>query len=409
MRRGYGYLEKILAEAPPQNEGWWPSYTAWQAFAIKVLVEGGRTQDSNLTRLFGYRDRMPVFALANLHDALVVKGEASGARAADLQRRMSNAILAEAGASHVEELDDPYLLWFWNSNVRSTAIALDALVRAGAEETQIRPLVRWLLAARKNGRWNNTQENAWALQALVNYYRKYESVAPDFRAVVRLGVEELARAEFKGRSTQSAVKSIPLAEVLAQGSVNQAKPLTFERQGAGTLFYTARLRYAADQLFHEGLDNGIRIERSYEPFAESGGRPASRSFAAGDLVRVTLTFNLTKERRYVAVTDPLPAGFEPVESWFATTAASLRSQQDRQEGTEENWRGWWEHGGFDHVERHDDRVQLFATRLDEGRHQFSYIVRATTAGTFRTAPARAEEMYQPEIFGRTETVVISVK
>ena len=37
-----------LAAEPPTNEGWWPAYTAWQAFAVKVLVEGGRNQDSNL-------------------------------------------------------------------------------------------------------------------------------------------------------------------------------------------------------------------------------------------------------------------------------------------------------------------------------------------------------------------------
>jgi uncharacterized protein YfaS (alpha-2-macroglobulin family) len=61
------------------------------------------------------------------------------------------------------------------------------------------------------------------------------------------------------------------------------------------------------------------------------------------------------------------------------------------------------------VERHDDRVQLFATRLSEGTHEFSYVVRATTAGTFRTAPARAEEMYEPEVFGRTATAVIEIK
>jgi hypothetical protein len=54
-------------------------------------------------------------------------------------------------------------------------------------------------------------------------------------------------------------------------------------------------------------------------------------------------------------------------------------------------------------------VQLFATRLAEGRHQFSYIVRATTAGTFRTAPARAEEMYAPEVSGRSATAVITVQ
>ncbi len=111
----------------------------------------------------------------------------------------------------------------------------------------------------------------------------------------------------------------------------------------------------------------------------------------------------------MAVTDPLPAGFEPVESWFATTAALVTSRPEQQEESERTWQSWWERGGFDHVERHDDRVLLFATRLSEGRHEFSYVARATTAGTFRTAPARAEEMYQPEVFGRTETTVVTVK
>jgi alpha-2-macroglobulin len=111
----------------------------------------------------------------------------------------------------------------------------------------------------------------------------------------------------------------------------------------------------------------------------------------------------------VAVTDPLPAGFEPVESWFATTAASLAASQDNQGDVDQDWFSWWQRGGFDHVERHDDRVQLFATRLSEGRHDFSYIVRATTAGTYRTAPARAEEMYEPEVFGRTATAVLEIR
>jgi uncharacterized protein YfaS (alpha-2-macroglobulin family) len=409
LRRGYDYLEAVLAEPPPLNEGWWPTYTAWQAFAIRVLVEGGRNQDSNLTRVYGYRDRMPVFGLAALHDALVIKKEGSGARAADLRRRMENAILDEAGAAHVEELDDPYLLWFWNSNVRSTAIVLDSLVRGGTESTRAVPLVRWLLAARKNGRWNNTQENAWAMQALVRYYRTHEPEIPDFRGTVTLGSEDVLRTDFKGRSTKPVVKTIPMPQLLTKAADSARMPLTFRRDGTGTLFYTARLQYAADRTFHEGLDNGIRIERFYEPYVEGGSRPATESFAAGDLVRVTLRFHLTKERRYLAVTDPLPAGFEPVESWFASTARTLARQQDPPADSQRHWSDWWERGGFDHVERHDDRVLLFATRLSEGRHEFSYVVRATTAGTYRTAPARAEEMYQPEIFGRTATTVITVR
>ncbi len=409
QERAYTYLERELAEPPPTNESWWPSYTAWQAFAVKVLAEGGRNQDSNVNRLYGYRERMPVFALAYLYDALAAKDETSGARVDELRRRMANAILPEAGSAHIEELSDPYLLWFWNSNVRSTAIVLNTLVKDGAGDAPIRQLVRWMMAARKDGRWGNTQENAMAMESLVSYYRKYEGVVPDFRAVVKLGTEDLAREQFKGRSTEASSKDLPMSQVLARAEPGASRPLTFTREGAGTLFYVARLRYAADELYQQGLDAGMRIERTYAPYVEKGRSAPSLAYKAGDLVRVTLTFNLTKERRFVAVTDPLPAGFEPVESWFATTAASLAQAQDSQGAENHGWFDWWQGGGFDHVERHDDRVLLFATRLSEGRHTFSYVARATTAGTYRTAPARAEEMYEPEIFGRTATAVIEVK
>jgi uncharacterized protein YfaS (alpha-2-macroglobulin family) len=414
-QRGYQYLQERLAAPPPTNEGWWPSYTAWQAFAVKVLVEGGRNQDSNLTRLYGYRERMPVFALAYLHDALLAKGETTGARVTDLRRRMSNAILEEAGTAHVGELNDPYLLYFWNSNVRSTAIVLNSLVSGGVADAPMRQIVRWMMNARNKGRWGNTQENAYAMRALVNYYRRFEPEAPSFTAIARLGSQELLRDEFKGRSTESVSKEVPMAQLLTAAPAGSSRPLTLTREGSGTLYYTTRLRYAADALFQDGLDSGVRIERRYEPFDENGSKPVATSYKAGDLVRVTLTFRLTKERRFLAVTDPLPAGFEAVESWFSTTSRDLALQQDRQRaeegggGEDNDWQNWWRFGGFDHIERHDDRVQLFATRLDEGVHVFSYIVRATTAGTFRTAPARAEEMYSPEIFGRTATTVIEVK
>jgi uncharacterized protein YfaS (alpha-2-macroglobulin family) len=414
LERGYEYLQRELATEPPQNAAWWPSYLAWQAFAVKVLVEGGRNQDSHITRLYDLRDRMPVFAIAYLHDALHARGERSGARVVELQRRLQNATLVEAATAHVEELNDPYLLWFWNSNVRSTAIVLNSLVRAKTTSTGLAQMVRWLMNARNQGRWGNTQENAHALESLVAYYRTFENVVPDFRAVVRLGEQELARDEFKGRSTDVTSRDLPMQQLMAQ--TGKSQPLSFAREGQGTLFYTARLRYAVDTLFQQGLDAGVQIARRYEPYVEDGTRPATTTFQAGDLVRVTLTLRLTQERRFVAVTDPLPAGFEAVETWFDTTAQRLRTSTresssrdiDADSGSDA-WTSWWRNGGFDHVERHDDRVQLFATRLSEGMHEFSYVVRATTAGTFRTAPAHAEQMYEPEVFGRTATTVIEVK
>lgn len=200
-------------------------------------------------------------------------------------------------------------------------------------------------------------------------------------------------------------------------------PVTFQRDGAGTLFYMLTLRYASSAFLHEALDQGFRLERSYR--LENGGAAATQAqagvpsqtsasvpqttFHAGDLIRVTLRVRNTKERRFVAVTDPIPAGTEPVESWFATTATELIDRQSGADRGADDWMSWWRRGGFDHVERHDDRVLVFATRLGEGTHEYTYLLRATTAGTFVTAPLHAEEMYQPEVFGRTGSVLVEVK
>jgi uncharacterized protein YfaS (alpha-2-macroglobulin family) len=352
--------------------------------------------------------------MAYLYDAMSAKGEKS-ARVEELRRRIVNGVLPEGGSAHVEELNDPYLLWFWNSSIRSTAIVLNSLVRNSDDETFIRSFVRWLMAARKNGRWSNTQENALAMEALVAYYRKYEKEIPDFTGVVIVGPKELAREKFAGRSTVAIVRDVPMRELAVQSTPGVTNDVTFSRQGTGTLFYAARLRYAVDTLTHDSLNNGFHVQRAYA-LVDKDGKPgaAATSFKAGDLIQVTLSFDLTKERRYVAVTDPLPAGFEPVESWFNTTAATLTKwspddeDSDAQDDDDGDWLRWWQRGGFDHVERHDDKVLLFATRLSEGHHTFTYIVRATTAGTFRTAPTHAEEMYEPEVFGRTATTTISV-
>jgi uncharacterized protein YfaS (alpha-2-macroglobulin family) len=412
LSRAQAFLEQALAQAPPTNEVWMPSYTSWQAFVVKVLADGGRPQDSHVNRLYEYRERMPIFGLAHLHDAISSKS-ASDPRLEELRRRIANSILPEAGSAHVEELDDPYLVWFWSSNVRTTAIVLDTLVRSGsAESATIRPIVRWMMNARENGRWGNTQENAWAMQALVSYYRRFEADTPDFRASVALGSDELARNDFKGRSAEAITRDVPMTDLLSRTGAGKTKPLTFAKEGTGTLFYVTRLQYAADRTFHDSLDQGFRISRRYAVAKADGTEAgsAATTFKAGDLIRVTLTLDLPKERRWVAVVDPLPAGFEPVESWFETTALDLsKSQRAEDEGQALTWEDRWERGGFDHVERHDDRVMLFGTRLGEGQHEFTYIVRATTAGTFKTAPAHVEEMYEPEIFGRTPTSIVEVK
>src|SRR5690606_18691507 len=102
------------------------------------------------------------------------------------------------------------------------------------------------------------------------------------------------------------------------------------------------------------------------------------------------------------IDDPLPAGLEAVDTRLATTSAHLDvdavrrrpSDHDRAAGTAEET-GWYRR------EVRDDRVLFFADRLAAGVHRYRYLARATAHGAFVVPPTRAEEMYAPEVFGRT--------
>ena len=166
------YLERS-ADTPPEIE-WWPAWAASHAFSVKVLAEFGRTPATEIARLVGLADRLPVFALSYLADALAASND-RGPRYQDVVRRLTNAIRIDADRAHVEEIDDDALSWLWNSNVRATAVVLDGLVAARGRRALVAPLARWLLAARPNGRWDTTHENAMALEALVASYRAFES------------------------------------------------------------------------------------------------------------------------------------------------------------------------------------------------------------------------------------------
>ena len=405
--RALNYLQSTLRQPPPEAQ-YWPAWAASQAYAVKLLAASGRNVQTDLSRLTPFADRMPVFALSYLADALAATTD-RGPRYQDVLRRLTNALRIDADRAHVEELDDAALVWLWNTNVRATAVVLDGMSRRKDEATFVAPLVRWLLAARENGRWGTTQENAVALGALVNYYKAFETDVPDMTATVTLDGRSLGRAQFAGRTTTAQQVRLAMPELVKQvaADADVAHDMVVSRTGTGRVFYTARLQYAPTAP-PAPVERGIRLERRYQRFTQEALGPVASTFAEGDLVRVTMVVTLPHEGRFLAFTDPIPAGFEAVDGSLKTTARDLGAVSTTQSGTADRF-AWWRRGGFDHVEKHDDKVMAFATRLGAGRHEFSYLVRATTAGTFAAAGTFGEAMYAPEIMGRSAAMTITVK
>lgn len=162
----------------------------------------------------------------------------------------------------------------------------------------------------------------------------------------------------------------------------------------------ASLRLEADGPFHWSVSvRGARREAGAEDrgfwvrrCCSRPGDPAPRTeFALGELVEIRVFVWVRETREYVALEIPLPAGLEPVDTRLRNSARVDESD-----------------GGFDHVEKRDDRVFASAIRLSPGVHELVTVARAATPGRF-TAPApRAEEMYEPAVGGRGEPQTIEV-
>jgi len=122
---------------------------------------------------------------------------------------------------------------------------------------------------------------------------------------------------------------------------------------------------------------------------------------------VRLTVVVPDRRYFVAVLDPLPAGLEAVNLSFKTTASSRLGGELK--GKIYDFYSWYSFFAFDHQELRDESVVLFSDRLPSGIYEYTYLARATTLGRFIAAPTKAEEMYQPETFGRSATNIVEVR
>jgi uncharacterized protein YfaS (alpha-2-macroglobulin family) len=171
------------------------------------------------------------------------------------------------------------------------------------------------------------------------------------------------------------------------------------KRGPGRLYYGLRLSYAPTGDLRPKSE-GFRVERTIRP--AEGRRTGYRR---GESYLVTLTVKTDQERLHVVLDDPLPAGFEIVNTSFATESRELAGRLEEARRADES--PWW--GGFDHEEIYDDRYVLFATSLVRGTHTKTYLVKALTPGRFLAPPAKVEEMYMPEVFGYTGQQVIEIE
>ncbi len=304
-----------------------------------------------------------------------------------------------------------------HSNRRADGVILEALIKADQGNDIIPKVVRGLLAHRKKGHWGSTQENVFILLALDKYFNAFESVTPEFVTRVWLGNTYAGEQAFTGRSAASNVLNIPMSYLVEQGGTSN---LILDRQGAGRLYYRIGMKYAPKNLKLDPADYGFTVLRRYEAIDDPAdvrqNADGSWTIKTGARVRVRLTMVAQARRYHVALVDQLPAGLEILNPELATTEAIPTDTGGGNTGVVEigspsigrNYY-WWRMNWFEHQNFRDERAEAFASLLWEGVYNYTYVTRATTPGQFVVPPAKAEEMYHPETFGRTGTDFVNVE
>lgn len=247
------------------------------------------------------------------------------------------------------------------------------LTIGGVKESDVRGIVQWLMNNRNGyeGLWGSTRQSAQILFALMKYIKTYDELSPDLKYELVLNGENLAKGE-AGSSKFSKEIEIPLKDLKNKNT------LEFKQEGKGNIYYTLHLKNYDLASDIEKPADGLKVIRTYL----KDGKPVDK-IHVGDILTVQIVVESPQDMNYVMVEDSLASGFDVIND-------RLKEPENEWE-----WYGYW----GDPVDIRDEKVIMFRDYLSAGRNEFSYRVRVARDGVYSAPAARAEPMYNPQIFG----------
>ncbi len=388
-----------IANLTPLFDTWWSEHARDVANAQSIAVRqvAGLNVGPQAVALYGAKRTQPL-SLEALGWLLPSLHQAGSPRAVEVLRHLENQATETTSTAHwVTDYDETDAAVLLRGDRRTDAVLLEALLQVDPTSDLLPKVVEGLLGARVRGRWGTTQENTWVLLALQRSFRVSEAVTPD--AMVRAWVGPALAQEhaFRGRTTERTHTSVPMAQLQTAPDAN----VVLQREGAGRIYWRLALSYAPKALVMEPLEAGYTVSRRYEavddPTDVRRDLDGTWQIRAGARVRVRVDMLAASTRYHTALVDPLPAGLEVIDPGLKTSG-TLPADPGGDLASRSSW--WWG-PWYDHENVRDERVEAFARFLPAGVWRYTYVARATTPGEFVVPPAKAEEMYHPETFGRS--------
>ena len=292
--------------------------------------------------------------------------------------------------------------YFWNEEA-DMALILMCYNAFKPESSILDNLVTSIFQRANAGYWINTHTTGWILQSFAEVFKTESGSHTNFTASVKLGGNEIISQQFKNVNTTLTMFETGLDE-LQKIRTENILPLEFSKKGEGTLFYTAILTYPLDVPSVSARDEGLSVFGEITDLA--GNKCSLSNLKLGATLRYKVHISSGQDRQFVAVRIPLPAGAEPIDGSFVTSAL-IPPQKSNNPNDDEYDYDWMSSSPVQEI--HDTEVLYFIDRFSKGKTTLEFCFRTTTPGVYQVPPITAECMYQPEVFGRTSGVVSEIK
>lgn len=382
LSRAHDYAAGALADPARVDKGCTakPCQISLRLNALVALAAAGDRRTDFLQSIYDNRSSLDMAEDGEL-GVYLQQTPGWSAQAGTIAKELSQRVYLTGRYANVNAQTDN---WF-SSNVLAQAAYLELLAAENAPAADQDRVFRALIAMRPECGDCSSPQTPAVLRATAAYASR--PPAPNFTLSVTVDGKGVATA---GPFTSAAAEKTLTLPALAKGTHS----LVLRKSGAGVLHYVVSYTYklAADA---PGRLNGLRVARTIRAANQSAvlatvdiaAQNDPLDLPAGNVYDIGIQVAVDHPVDRVLMTDPLPAGFEALDTTFQTTAAYYQPLTTA-----------WQ---VAYQQIYSDRVVAYAPHLDPGVYVFHYLARSVTPGQFLWPGASAHLIGAPEEFGRS--------
>jgi uncharacterized protein YfaS (alpha-2-macroglobulin family) len=335
------------------------------ALALYTLAKAGKPEAAYQDLLFMRRDKLPETSRLFLALAMCLT---------NAPEKQITELLAKPKSEKWER--------YWLGPNTAAGLRLIVCAHLGLTKEMNLYADDLLKSRNSRGHWGTTFSNSWILLGLSAAERTPKDAAP------------LTMSLTWGDKKSDLTLTTPLTTATAvqdYGKSKGASKMFVSLPQGQTVRGRSEVKAFPDLKTYKPVMKGFGIKRHYERLTPTGQMEPATNLRVGDLIVVNLDIDVQKPNRYLALEDPLPSVFEPVNPEFTT-----QNKRADAKALDNEWL-------CDHRELRNDKALFFTDEVTEkGQFQLRYLARVIAEGDVIAPPARIEAMYEPDQYGLSD-------